>query len=276
MSEIRSFADVDALAARVPDGAKLGIPADVSGVSLAAVRALVRRRARDLSIINVPTGGFATDLLIGAGCAAEIETSGVTLGEFGPAHRFVDAVRTGALRVKDATCPAIHAGLMAAEFGNPFMPLRGILGSDLLERRADWTVIDNPFGADDPIVLLKAITPDLALFHAGLADRDGNIWIGRRTELKLLAHASRGTLATVEAMHDGNLLADDRYAAGTIPATYVAAIALAPGAAAPCAFWHGDQPVDAAHMRRYAELSRTAEGFARYLDEDVLKPRRAA
>lgn len=276
MTENGPFTDVEGLAAKIADGVKLGIPADVSGVSMAAIRALVRRGVRRLSVVNLPTGGIATDLLIGAGCVAEIETSGVSLGEFGPARRFGQAVRSGALRIKDATCPAIHAGLMAAEFGNPFMPLRGILGTDLLERRADWTVIDNPFGDKDPIVLLKAITPDLALFHAGLADRDGNIWIGRRNELKLLAHASRGTLATVEAMHDGNLLADDRYAAGTIPAVYVTGIAVAPGAAAPCGFWHGDRPVDVVAMQRYAELSRSDEGFARYLEEDVLKPRRAA
>jgi glutaconate CoA-transferase, subunit A len=276
MSENGRFTDLDGLAARIPDGAKLGMPADASGVSMAGVHALVRRRAERLSLVNLPTGGIATDLLIGAGSVDEIETSGVSLGEFGPAHRFAYAVKSGTIRIKDATCPAIHAGLMAAEFGSPFMPLRGILGSDLLDRREDWTVIDNPFGEDDPIVLLKAIKPDLALFHGALADRDGNVWIGRRMELKLLAHASRGSLATVEAMHEGNLLADDRYAAGTIPATYLEAIAVAPGAAAPCAFWYGDRPVDAARMRRYAELSRTAEGFQRYLAEEVLAPQQAA
>ena len=270
------FLEPDALAARIPDGARLGVPADISGVSIATIEALVRRRAKDLAIVNVPTGGYATDLLIGAGCIGEIETSGVTLGEFGAAHRFAAAVKAGVLRLKDSTCPAIHGGLMAAEFGSPFMPLRGILGSDLLEHREDWKTVENPFGKEDPIVLLKAIRPDIALFHAGLADRDGNLWVGRRLELKLLAHASRATLATAEAMHDGDLLADDRYAAGTIPAAYVEAVTLAPGAARPCAFWHGEQPADAAQLRRYAELSRTAEGFARYLEEHVLKPRRAA
>jgi glutaconate CoA-transferase subunit A len=276
MSAEKPFIGIEELAGRVPDGARLGIPADISGVSVAVLQALIRRRARNLAVVNLPTGGFATDLLIGAGCVAEIETSGVTLGEFGPAHRFVAAVKTGAIKVKDSTCPAIHAGLMAAEFGSPFMALRGILGSDLPKHREDWKTIANPFGEDDPVMLLKAIRPDIALFHAGLADRAGNLWIGRRLELKLLAHASRATLATAEAMHDGDLLADDRYAAGTIPAAYVEAVALAPGAAAPCAFWHGAQPADAAHLKRYAELSRTAEGFARYLEEHVLKPRRAA
>lgn len=276
MSGDGPFTEIDALAGRVPDGARLGIPADISGVSIATVHALVRRGAKRLAIVNLPTGGFATDLLIGAGCVAEIETSAVSLGEFGPANRFAEAVKSGSIRIKDSTCPAIHAGLMAAEFGSPFIPLRGILGSDLTKHREDWKTIDNPFGADDPIVLLTAIRPDIALFHAGLADGAGNLWIGRRLELKLLAHASRTTLATAEAMHDGDLLADDRYAAGTIPAAYVEAIALAPGAAKPCAFWHGEQAADAPHLKRYAELSRSAEGFARYLEEHVLKPRRAA
>jgi glutaconate CoA-transferase subunit A len=276
MSGAVAFLRPEELAAKVADGAKLGIPSDISGVSVAVIGALLRRGARELSVVNLPTGGYATDLLIGAGCVAEIETSGVTLGEFGPAHRFADAVKSGRLRIKDATCPAIHAALLAAEFGSPFMPIRGLLGSDLLPRREDWKVVDNPFGEDDPIVLLKAIRPDFALFHAGLADAAGNLWIGRRLELKLLAHAARGTLATVEAMHEGNLLEDDRYAAGTIPAAYVEALALAPGAAAPCGFWHGRQAPDAALLRRYAELSRTAEGFARHLEEQGLTPRRAA
>ena len=52
----------------------------------------------------------------------------------------------------DATCPAIHAGLQASEKGIPFMPLRGILETDVLANRQDWQVADNPFGADDPLV----------------------------------------------------------------------------------------------------------------------------
>ena len=52
----------------------------------------------------------------------------------------------GTIRIKDATCPAIHAALQASEKGIPFMPLRGIVGSDLVKYRPDWKVIDNPMG----------------------------------------------------------------------------------------------------------------------------------
>ena len=51
MTENGPFTDVDGLVARVADGAKLGIPADASGVSMAAVRALVRRGVRGLPVV---------------------------------------------------------------------------------------------------------------------------------------------------------------------------------------------------------------------------------
>src|SRR5262249_33427712 len=123
------------------------------------------------------------DLLIGAGCVESIEAAGVSLGEFGSAPRFVAAVRAGAILVKDSTCPALHAALQASEKGVPFMALRGLLGSDLVKHRPDWRVIDNPFANHDPIVLLPAIKPDVALFHAPIADADGNVWISTTREL---------------------------------------------------------------------------------------------
>ena len=145
MSSEHIIVSVEDLAARVADGATLAVPRDISGVSMAATRALVRRGVRDLHLVCVPTSGMQADILIGAGCVASIETSGVTLGEFGLAPRFTAAVKAGSIALEDATCPAIHAGLQAAEKGIPFMPLRGILGSDLVGRRDDWRVIDNPF-----------------------------------------------------------------------------------------------------------------------------------
>src|SRR5205823_4877516 len=138
--------------------------------AMAATRELVRRGARGLHLVCVPQSGLQADLLIGAGAVRAIETSAVTLGEFGLAPRFTAAVRNGGVRVLDATCPAIHAGLLASLKGVPFMPLRGILGSDLLAQRPDWKVIDNPFAAGDAILAVPAIRPDVALFHAPLAD----------------------------------------------------------------------------------------------------------
>src|SRR5258707_10666189 len=102
-----------------------------------AVRALIQRKAKNLRLLGVPVLGMSADLLIGAGCVAEVETSAVSLGEAGFAPRFTEAAEKGEIRVRDATCPAVHAGLQAAEKGVSFMPVPGIGSSDLVQERKD-------------------------------------------------------------------------------------------------------------------------------------------
>jgi len=257
----------DALSA-VADGCKLVVPREVSGVPMAATRALIRRGIERLHLVALPTSSLQADLLIGAGCIATLETSAVSLGEFGPAPRFSAAIVSGAIKMMDATCPALHAGLQAAEKGVPFMPLRGLIGSDVLKYREDWKVIDSPFGNSDPIVLLPAIKPDVALIHAPLADRHGNVWIGRQRELVTMAHAAEKTIATVEQIYDGNLLDHPVRAAGVLPGFYVESIAVAERGAWPLQL--PDQyETDAEHLAEYARMAATAEGFAEYLDKYV-------
>ena len=195
----------------------------------------------------------------------------VTLGEAGPAPCFTRAVKNGTLTIRDSTCPAIHAGLQAAEKGIPFMPIRGVIGSDLVTHRPDWQVVDNPFAEDDPVLLVPAIRPDVALFHAVMTDRDGNVWIGVRRELMLMAHAAKATLTTVEEVVDDSLLGDDLSAAGTIPALYVSAIAKVTMGAAPLGL-RGRYAPDADHIAAYAEAAASEDGFRRYLERHVLEP----
>jgi glutaconate CoA-transferase subunit A len=261
--------ELDALAALVPDGATLALPPDNSTPPSALAWALVRAGKRGLRLIGVPVSGYASDLLIGAGCVASIQTSGVTLGEAGMAPRFTAALAAGTIQVIDATCPAIHNMLQASEKGVPFMPLRGVIGSDILAHRPDWKVIDNPFGdGGDPIVLLPALQPDFAIFHAEMADADGNVYVGRRRELATIAHASRHVLVTVERMTDANLLEDERLAAGTISGTYIEAVAIAERGAWPIGLLNC-YGFDAAHFAEYARMARTEEGFRNYLDRYV-------
>jgi glutaconate CoA-transferase subunit A len=258
----------------IADGCMLAVPRENSGVAMAATGALIRRGIKKLHLVALPTSSLQADLLIGAGCVATIETSAVSLGEFGLAPRFTAAVTSGAITVKDATCPALHAAFQAAEKGIPFMPLRGLIGSDVLKYRDDWRVIDNPFGDDDPIVLLPAIRPDVALFHAPMADKSSNVWIGRQRELATMAHAARKTIVTVEKLHDCNLLDDPVLAAGTLPGFYVESVAVAPRGAWPLPL-PDHYPADGAHLTEYAKLAATTDGFAAYLDKYV-HARRAA
>ncbi len=265
---------LDEALAPIGDGCVLAIPRESTGVAMAATRALIRRGVKRLNLVALPTSSLQADLLIGAGCVESLETSAVSLGEFGLAPRFTAAVLAGTFTMKDATCPALHAAFQAAEKGVPFMPLRGLIGSDVLAHRPDWKIIDNPFDGDDPIVLLPAIAPDVALFHAPMADRHGNVWIGRQRELITMAHAAAKTVVTVEKIHDGNLLEDRELAAGTLPGFYVEAVAVAERGAWPLPLpehyaWDGK------HLAEYAKLAATEEGFAQYLEQHVYEKKAA-
>ena len=261
--------DAEAIAAEIPDGALIGLPPDYSLPAMEVVRALIRRRARGLKLLGVPVLGFSADLLIGAGCVAEVETSAVSLGEAGLAPRFTEAAQKGEIKIRDATCPAIHTALQAAEKGVPFMPLRGVLGSDLLKHRNDWKVVNNPLNSGtDPILLVPAIQPDIALFHARWADEAGNVWIGRRKEVATIAHAAKRTLATFEELRAGDMLEDELLAPGVVAAVYVEAAAPARRGAWPLGVADA-YDIDDEHLARYAKAARTREGFQRYLDEFV-------
>jgi glutaconate CoA-transferase subunit A len=265
---------IDEALAPIRDGIMLAVPREVAGVPMEATRALIRRGVRNLHLVALPTSSLQADLMIGAGSIATLETSAVSLGEFGLAPRFTAAITSAAIRMKDATCPALHAAFQAAEKGVPFMPLRGIIGSDILAHRPDWRVIDNPFGENDPIVLLPALHPDVALIHAPMADRAGNVWIGRQRELVTMAHAATKTVVTVEKIFEGNLLDDPTLAAGTLPGFYVETIAVAENGCWPLGL-PDHYAADLAHLAEYARMAATAEGFARYLDQHV-HARRAA
>jgi glutaconate CoA-transferase subunit A len=269
------LSDVAELAARLGPGQLVAIPPDYSGVAMAATRALLAAGTRGLRLLAVPTAGLQVDLLSGAGAVDEVEAAAITLGEAGQAPRFAQAVRARGIAMRDTTCPAVHAALQAAEKGIPFMPLRGLIGTDILAHRRDWKVVPNPFAIDeDPIVLLPAISPDVALFHAPMADREGNVWIGRRRELATMAHAARRSLVTVERIVEASLLATEASAAGVLPAMYVEAIAVAPRGAWPL----GCQDLydaDGDELARYAAAARSEAGFAAWLASFLAHPARA-
>lgn len=278
---------VDTLAALIPDGATLTVhKGDEADVPMALALALVRRGARGLHVVTLPTcaypaSGMMLDILIGAGCVASVETSGVSLHELGPAPRFTQAVKAGTLKVLDSTCPAVYAALQAGAKGQPFAPLRGLLGTDLLRHRPDWRVIDNPFRAGaaapgdlpgDPVVLLPPLNADFAIFHAPRCDDEGNVWVGRDRDRVLAAHAAATALVTVEERARGSFFASEAMAAGTIPAALVGAVAVVPQGCWPMDV-QGGTALDV--VREYQRAARTDEGFAAWLAAHVHAPARA-
>jgi len=267
----RFFSSPQEIASEIPDGALIALPPDYSLPAMEVVRGLIRKKSRNLRLLGVPVLGLCADLLIGAGCVAEVESSAVSLGEAGLAPRFTEAAEKGLLKMRDATCPAIHSALQATEKGVPFMPLRGVLGSDLVKNRPDWRVSRNEFSnSEDPILLIPALAPDVALFHARWADDVGSVWIGRRRELATIAHAAKQAFVTYEERRAGDMLEDELLAPGVLSSVYVSAVAPAKRGAWPLGV-PDMYDIDDAHLALYARSAKTSESFKRYLDDFVFQ-----
>jgi glutaconate CoA-transferase subunit A len=245
----------------------IGIPADYSGVPMSVTIEIIKNKIKDLRLYCLPLTTIQGDMLIGSGCVNEIETAAVTLGEYGQAPRFQDAIENSKIKIKDSTCPALHAQLQATEKSVPFMPLRGILGSDLYENRNDWSVINNPMNSDtndEKIVILPAVQLDILIFHASKADINGNVQIGRRRELATLAHASKKVYVTVEEIVDENFFDSELKAAATLPSLYVDGISLARNGAWPCGLTDCYE-IDGNEMSKYAKSAKYQETFDEYM-----------
>ena len=253
---------------QVKNGFVLGIPADYSGVPMKFTKELIKRGVKDLKLYCLPLTTIQGDMLIGSGCVSEIEAAAVTLGEFGLAPRFSEAVENGNILIKDSTCPALHAQLQATEKSVPFMPLRGVIGSDIQKHRKDWQIISNPMTSsgvkDEPILLLPATELDILVFHAACSDKNGNIQIGRRRELSTLAHASKKVFVTVEKVLDVDFFDNELSAATCLPALYVDGIAIVKNGAWPCAL-PGVYNSDNEELKKYSLAAKTKKGFEEYM-----------
>lgn len=255
------FTDLEEAAAFIPDGVSLGIG---RLPPMALVRELLRRGARDLDLVSVPTGGLAEDLMIAAGSVRSLHTSGVDLAEHGFAPNFTRAAEQGAIRVVDASCPVMLMALQAGASGVRFTPVPGLTGSDLLQRRTDWKVVEDPFGDGQKVVLVPAITPDYAIVHGLRADPQGNIVTTIEFDDRLLVQAAHRVVATVESVsaEATTTLAGDEQ---VIPAAYLDLIVVAPGGSLPIGC-HGRFADDREALREYLEAARDPATMQVYLD----------
>lgn len=216
--------DLQAAASRVPDGAFIGLGHPAPQL---LVEELIRQRRRGLRLLSVPTGGLAVELLVAAGCADELETSAVDLGEHGFAPAFTRAALDGSLRVRDSSCPALLMALQAGASGIPYTPVPGLLGSDLLTVRPDFRVTEDPYHPSVRLVLVPALAPDFALVHARRADRTGNVVIGIGRDDRILIRAAGCVIVTVdeiEAAPITSIAAEEQL----IPAAFIDCLVLAP------------------------------------------------
>jgi len=150
--------------------------------------------------------------------------------------------------------------------GVPYVPIIGLVGTDLLKKRDDMVMAPDPFDGKKVSVVAKAMRPDVAVFHAHKADRAGNVSCGYFAEAVILAEASHHVVVTAEEIVDR---LTEKDATGTfIPSILVDTVAHAPCGAHPAGLT-GCYGVDKLHMAEYAKAARDDATFADYLQRYV-------
>jgi glutaconate CoA-transferase subunit A len=152
----------------------------------------------------------------------------------------------------------------------PFIPTLGFAGTDVLQRRQDdFKIAPNPWDPDELLVMAKAITPDVGIFHGLKADPKGNVLVRKGGEELMLAQASRKIIVTVEEIVAQ--VAPEDPSGCFIPSLHVTAVAHAPFGAYPTgapAYYEAD----AAQIKQYVEASASDDAFAAYLTRYVFEP----
>ncbi len=146
--------------------------------------------------------------------------------------------------------------------GVPYVPVIGLVGTDLLTRRDDMVLAPDPFDGKTVSVVAKAMRPDVAVFHVDKADRQGNVSCGYPVEAVILAEASRHVIVTAEEIVDR---LDEKDATGAfVPSILVDTVVHAPFGSHPAGMTRCYGP-DKVHMKEYVAASRDDAAFAEYL-----------
>lgn len=250
-------------AAYVTDGAVVALGGGLSArLPMALVRQLVRDGRRDLHLVG-SAHGLDVDLLVGAGAVRRCEESYVGFEQdLGLAPAYRRAAERGAIEVAESCCGTMLAQLRAAEMGLPFLPVRGVRGSDVVRLHPEYGEVTCPF-TGETLVAVPALRPDVALLHAPLGDRYGNLHLDQPYVLdERFASASRTVVATVDELAS----TDDVAGQGiTVPAHLVAAVAEVPYGAHPSSCYPR-YAYDRAHLREYVRAAQTGpDGVTGYL-----------
>ena len=229
---------------------------------MALVRELIRQGRRGLHLVG-SAHGIDVDMLVAVGAVRRCEESYVGFEQdLGLAPAYRRAAEEGSIEVAESCCVSMLAQLRAAEMGLPFLPVRGVRGSDITALHPEYATITCPF-TGEVLIAVPALRPDVALLHAPSGDRYGNLHLEQPYVLdERFASASRVVIATVDEL----VSTEEVVASGvTIPAHLVTAVVLAPFGAHPTSCYPR-YAYDHGHLREYVSAAQSGpDDFEKFL-----------
>lgn len=166
---------------------------------MAIIRGIAKKGVKGITLIGSMSSSLEVDMLIGYDCVSKLVTAyvgaeaAVPMGPF-----FKRAGERGDIEIWEIDEIMMVELYWASAFGIPFAPLRGGLGTSIPELNKDIKQFTCPVSGD-PLLALPSYKIDIALTHAGFADKFGNVqYAGSKFADDLLSRAADMTLTTVE------------------------------------------------------------------------------
>jgi glutaconate CoA-transferase, subunit A len=257
----------EAIAATVRDGDTVAMEGFTHLIPHAAGHEVIRQGRRDLTLVRM-TPDIIYDQLIGAGCARKLVFSWAGNPGVGSLHRFRDAVEHAwprPLQLEEHSHAGMANRFVAGASGLPFAVLRGYRGTSLPANTTGVADIVCPF-TGETLTAVSALRPDVAVIHAQLADRSGNVqYWGITGVQKEAVLASARSVVTVEEIVES---LEPRPGAVVLPSWTVGYVAQVPGGAHP-SYALGYSARDNDFYRAWDEISRDRDRFCAWLDQHV-------
>jgi len=265
---------LDEAAATIKDGELVGIGGStLSRTPMAMIWAMIRARKKNISVCRSIVSSEG-DLLFGSGICNKIMTSWFSQGiVWGVSKVMRHHVESGSAIYEEWSHMAMGMGFRAGAMGIPFLPMRSMLGSDLIGRRPEAKTIDCPF-TGEKLLLIPALNPDVAIIHVPRCDAYGNAQIDGLQFMDIdLAMAAKRVILTTETIVSNDQIR--RMPDQTkIPFFAVEAVVEVPYGAAPHECSGGYEPFFK-HMDSYTALvnQEPVDGLKQYLDRYVYGPK---
>jgi len=264
---------LDEAAALVHDGVSVGIGGStLSRTPMAMIWALIRAGRKDLFCARGITSSEG-ELLFASGASRHILTSWFSQGIVWGVSRIMRSyTETGRARFEEWSHLAVGLRFRAGAMGVPFLPMRSMMGSDVMGQLPDAKPMECPF-TGEKLVLVPALNPDVALIHVQRCDAYGNAQIDGLPFMDIdLAMAANRVILTTERIVSNDQIrrAPDQT---KIPFMAVDAVVEAPFGSAPHESYGLYEPLFA-HLDAYAaQLRRDPdEGIRAYLDRYFYGP----
>jgi glutaconate CoA-transferase subunit A len=245
----------------------------LSRTPMAMIWALIRAGRKDLVCARSITSSEG-ELLFAAGASRHILTSWFSQGIVWGVSRVMRLyTETGRARFEEWSHLGIGLRFRAGAMGVPFLPMRSMMGSDVIGQLPDTRQIDCPF-TGEKLVLVPALNPDFALIHVQRCDAYGNAQIDGLPFMDLdLAMAANRVILTTERVVSNDQIrrAPDQT---KIPFLAVDAVVEVPFGSAPHECYGLYEPLFK-HLDGYAAQLRQdpEEGMRSYLERHFYGPK---